>query len=108
LLLNPGAYAASLSIVDTNGCASPQNTLSATVYSNPIINYNGPSSICGQSVDLNAAIALDPQDPMNQLIWLQNGQTIGSGNPFLLLCKKSFDCAQDDKAIKKIATYRWK
>ena len=81
LLLNPGSYSASLSIIDTNGCASAPNTLTASVFSNPTINYNGPSSVCGPIVNLTAAIVLDPQDPVNQLIWQQNNQTIGTGNP---------------------------
>jgi hypothetical protein len=82
LLLNPGAYAANLSIIDTNGCTSPPNTISASVYSNPTINYNGPTSVCGPNVSLNAVFGLDPQDPINQLDWLQNDQIIGSVNPF--------------------------
>ena len=32
LTLNPGVYTAQLSIVDTNGCISPPNTLAASVY----------------------------------------------------------------------------
>jgi hypothetical protein len=82
LLLSPGAYAANLSIIDTNGCTSPLNSISASVYSNPSVNYNGPASVCGQIVNLNSATALDPQDPLDQLVWMQNGQTIGSGNPY--------------------------
>ena len=83
LLLNPGTYTAQLSIVDTNGCVSPPNAFSASVFGNPTVNFNGPTSVCGQIVNLNAAVATDPQDPLDALDWMQNGQTIGSGNPFL-------------------------
>ncbi|MEN9969020.1 MAG: hypothetical protein RIR94_1210 [Bacteroidota bacterium] len=94
LFLNPGSYSASLSIIDTNGCASAPNTLAAAVFNNPTINYNGPSSVCGPIASLTSAIALDPQDPMNALIWLQNGQTIGTGNPF------SFDLASNNGSVE--------
>jgi gliding motility-associated-like protein len=82
LVLNPGAYTAQLSIIDTNGCISPPNTLTASVYAKPSINYNGPMNVCGPEVDLNALAVLSPQDPLNQIEWMQNGQTIGIGNPF--------------------------
>jgi hypothetical protein len=94
LFVNPGLYTAQLSIIDTNGCSSGPSTLAASVFTNPTITYNGPSSVCGTGVNLNAAIVLDPQDPMNQLIWLQNNQTIGTGNPFL------FDLASNNGSIE--------
>lgn len=82
VLLNTGSYNAQLSIIDTNGCASPPNTLTSAVFANPSINYTGPTSVCGPIVNFNATIGLDPQDPLNQLVWMQNNQAIGTGNPF--------------------------
>ena len=82
VVVNPGLYNAQLSIIDTNGCASPPNTITSAVFANPTINYTGPTSVCGPIVNFNATIGLDPQDPLNQLVWMQNNQAIGTGNPY--------------------------
>lgn len=80
-LLNPGTYNAQLSITDTNGCVSPPNTIVGSVYSNPTINYDGPLSVCGPVVNLMANTVPAVQDPINQILWQQNNQSIGTGNP---------------------------
>jgi hypothetical protein len=82
VLANPGLFNAQLSIIDTNGCASPPNSISSAVFSNPTINYTGPTSVCGPLIDLIANTTPDAQDPIDQIEWLQNGQQIGTGNPF--------------------------
>lgn len=83
VFLNPGTYNAQLTIIDTNGCVSPPNTLASAVFSNPIVNYNGPLSVCGPVVNLSANTLPDLQDPINQIVWQQNSQPIGIGNPLL-------------------------
>lgn len=83
LLLNPGSYQATLTIVDTNGCVSPPNSLVAAVVTNHIVNYSGPTSVCGTAVNLSAAIIPNPQDPVNLIEWQQNGLAIGTSNPLM-------------------------
>jgi hypothetical protein len=94
LTLNPGNYTAQLAIIDTNGCVSPPNAISGTVFSNPTINYNGPISVCGPLVNLLANATPDTQDPIDQIEWQQNSQAIGTGNPF------AFDLQSDNGSME--------
>jgi gliding motility-associated-like protein len=94
LVLNPGAYTAQLSIIDTNGCISPPNTLTASVYTNPSINYSGVTNVCGPLLNLIATATPSTQDPIAQIEWLQNGQTIGTGNPV------SFELASNNGSVE--------
>jgi hypothetical protein len=94
LTLNPGTYTAQLSIIDTNGCASPPNAITGAVFPNPTINYSGLTSICGSALNLVATTTPDAQDPIGQIEWLQNGQSIGTGNPF------AFDLQSNNGSIE--------
>jgi gliding motility-associated-like protein len=87
-------FNAQLSIIDTNGCASPPNAVSSTVFTNPTINYTGPTSVCGPLINLLANATPDAQDPIDQIVWQQNSQTIGTGNPF------AFDLQSNNGSIE--------
>jgi hypothetical protein len=82
LLLNPGSYLTTLSIIDTNGCSSPPATLNSQVFNLPTIQYTGPLSVCGSQVLMTAAATPDPSDQISQINWLQNNQAIHSGNTY--------------------------
>lgn len=96
LLVNglAGIYEVTLSIIDTNGCLSPPSILDEDIVNLPTILYNGPLSVCGTEVLLEANTNNDPQDPIASISWSNNGTIIGTQNP------QSFDLASNNGSIE--------
>jgi IgGFc binding protein/CHU_C Type IX secretion signal domain len=82
LLLNPGLFSVSLSIIDQNGCSSPPANSQIQIMNNPSVQYTGPLSVCGSQVLLNAAASSDPSDQLQQINWYQNNQLNYTGNAY--------------------------
>lgn len=94
LTLNAGLFTAELTFVDTNGCFSAPNAITAAVYPNPTVTYAGPTSVCGSLVNLNADAVSINQDNIDQIVWQHNGQTIGTVNPY------AFDLQSNNGSIE--------
>ncbi|MEY5001436.1 MAG: hypothetical protein RLZZ211_1472 [Bacteroidota bacterium] len=82
LLLNPGIYSVSLSIIDQNGCSSPPANSQIQIMNNPSVQYTGPLSVCGSQALLSAAASSDPSDQLQQINWYQNNQLNYTGNAY--------------------------
>ncbi len=59
-------------------CVSPMSIDSIIVLAQPILNFNGDTEVCGQSIDLSCQIDPNDSDPITSIIWTNDtDQTIG-------------------------------
>jgi hypothetical protein len=80
---NAGSYLCSLQVESPEGCFSPWTTAQVAVYDPPLIQYNGPSSICGSSIQFTQNSSSQNQDPINTYNWYaSNGILLGNGASF--------------------------
>ena len=82
LNLSAGSYTTTLSIIDSNGCASPPSALTGVVFNNPTVQYTGPLNVCGSQIFMNSTANADPNDQISLLNWYQNNQLLYSGTTF--------------------------
>jgi gliding motility-associated-like protein len=77
---NTGTYTVQL-IAELNGCISEPANLSSTIFAPPNITYNGPETVCGNSVNFQSQAFTDPLDPLSVINWYRQptNELIGSG-----------------------------
>ncbi|MEY4791813.1 MAG: hypothetical protein RIT34_620 [Bacteroidota bacterium] len=83
IIENAGSYLCSLQVETPAGCFSPWTTTQVDVYDPPFVQYNGPASICGSSIQFTQNSSSQNQDPINTYNWYaNNGILLGSGASF--------------------------
>jgi hypothetical protein len=83
IIENAGSYLCSLQVETPAGCFSPWTTTQVDVYDPPFVQYNGPSTICGSSIQFTQNSSSQNQDPINTYNWYaNNGILLGNGASF--------------------------
>ena len=75
-----GNYLCSLQVETPEGCYSPWSTTQVSVYNPPLVQYNGPTTICGPLLQFTQNATSQNQDPILSYNWYSaSGQLLGSG-----------------------------
>jgi gliding motility-associated-like protein len=79
--LQPGYYPIEL-YSNLGNCISPTALDTIHVLSAPLISHQGPSEVCGPTINFTSATQTDPSDPVQSITWYNQQGIVGnSGSP---------------------------